>query len=56
MRSSSRALPIIDHLSSKNSIEDKRRDESGKNCSVVDFLESGEDSRKGAEEVIEHLN
>jgi hypothetical protein len=49
------AVPVVDHLESENGIEDEARDEAVKDELVVDFLKGCEDTRKGAEEVVEDL-
>ena len=48
-------VPVVDHLESEHSVEDEARDEAVKDELVVDFLESREDARKRAEEVVEDL-
>lgn len=49
------AVPVVDHLESENSVENKARDEAVEDELVVDFLEGCEDAREGTEEVVEDL-
>jgi len=49
------AVPVVDHLESENGVEDEARDKTVEDELVVDFLEGREDTREGAEEVVEDL-
>jgi hypothetical protein len=49
------AVPVVDHLECENGVEDETRNEAVKDELVVNFLEGCENTREGAEEVVEDL-
>lgn len=51
----SRAVPVVQHLRSKDDIKREAGDESVENELVVDLLESSEDARQGSDEIVEDL-
>jgi len=49
-------IPVVYDLEEENEVQRKACDESVEDERVVDFLERGEDARKGAEEVVDDLH
>lgn len=49
------AVPVVQHLRSKDDIKREAGDESVENELVVDLLESSEDARQGSDEIVEDL-
>lgn len=50
-----RGVPVVDHLGSEDGVEREASDEAVEEDLVVDFLEGGEDTGEGPDEVVEHL-
>ena len=53
MASCSWAVPVVEHLSSKDGVEAEASDETVQDELVIDFLQGGVDSGQGAEQIVE---